>query len=120
MARHILTNAMPVTTELDKMIYEMETALGKQHAPSPFSVLYQKYMPQEAKPVFTQAIAPQEFNNIKEATAKKEKPSKKEKPVKEDKPTVAKKEKVKEKKQKQEPNPKQEKKPRVEKARAIH
>jgi hypothetical protein len=53
MARRILTNAKPVTTELDKMIYEMETALGKQHAPSPFPVLYQKYMPAEAKPVFT-------------------------------------------------------------------
>ena len=51
MAQRILTNAKPVTTELDKMIYQMETVLGKQHVPSPFPALYQKYMPEEAKPV---------------------------------------------------------------------
>jgi hypothetical protein len=51
MAQRILTNAKPVTNELDKMIYQMETVLGKQHVPSPFPALYQKYMPEEAKTV---------------------------------------------------------------------
>jgi len=40
MARRILTQAKPVINELDRMIYKMETVLGKPHLASPFPALY--------------------------------------------------------------------------------
>jgi aminoacyl tRNA synthase complex-interacting multifunctional protein 1 len=49
MARRILTQAKPVTTELDKMIYRMETVLGKPHVASPFPELYMKYLADETQ-----------------------------------------------------------------------
>ena len=44
MAQRILEQARPVTNELDRMIFQMETSLGKQHSVSPFEALYSKHL----------------------------------------------------------------------------
>ena len=41
--RRILEQARPTVTEIDRLIFQMETTLGKAHTVSPFTALYQKY-----------------------------------------------------------------------------
>ncbi len=41
--RRILEQALPVTTELDNLIYQMEVSLGKAKSVSPFQSLYKKH-----------------------------------------------------------------------------
>lgn len=81
MARRILTQAKPVMTELDKMIFQMENVLGKPHVASPFPGLLNKYMPVEqpkveAKPVVEETkAAPQK---VEQKPAEKPKQASKE------------------------------------------
>lgn len=39
----ILEQARPAVTELDRLIFQMETTLGKPHSVSPFAQLYAKH-----------------------------------------------------------------------------
>ena len=48
--RRILEQALPVTTELDNLIYQMEVSLGKAKSVSPFQSLYKKYNFSVAEP----------------------------------------------------------------------
>lgn len=40
--QRILQQALPAMKELDRMIFQMETTLGKPHSVSPFSTMYPK------------------------------------------------------------------------------
>lgn len=72
MARRILTQAKPVTIELDKMIYQMETVLGKAHVASPFPELYKQYMAEEeTKPVEVKPVVVEETKVKSEAKPEK-------------------------------------------------
>jgi len=82
MAKRILTQAKPVMTELDRMIYQMETALGKSHVASPFPALLKQYIP-EPQPV--QAEAKEEKEVKKEAAPEEETKAEKPKPAKKEK-----------------------------------
>ena len=78
MARRILTQAKPVTTELDKMIYQMETVLGKPHVASPFPALYKQYLVEEVetqKQVTVADVKPAEETKV--AAKSEAKPEKK-------------------------------------------
>jgi len=43
MAHRILTQSQPAAAQLDALIKQMETTLGKSHTKSPFTTLYSKY-----------------------------------------------------------------------------
>ena len=43
MAQRILQSSKPAVSELDRLIFQMETSLGKPHTVSPFTQLYAKY-----------------------------------------------------------------------------
>lgn len=43
MAHRILTSSQPAVTQLDALIKQMETTLGKSHSQSPFTGLYAQY-----------------------------------------------------------------------------
>jgi len=67
MAQRILEQSRPVTSELDRMIFQMETTLGKSHTVSPFDGLYAKHLKVAAKP----ATAPEEEKKAPAAEANK-------------------------------------------------
>ena len=46
--RRILEKARPVMTELDRLIFQMETTLGKPHSVSPFQPLLAQVQPEPA------------------------------------------------------------------------
>ena len=43
MSQRILQKSKPVSSELDKLIFQLETALGKPHTTSPFDGFYAKH-----------------------------------------------------------------------------
>jgi hypothetical protein len=42
-SKRILESTQPACAQLDAMIKQMETTLGKAHTESPFNVMYQKH-----------------------------------------------------------------------------
>ena len=82
MAQRILEQSRPVTSELDRMIFQMETTLGKAHTRSPFDSLYEKYS-------FNLATAPEVKKNVPAAEEEKKGPTseaKEQRPIKEKAP----------------------------------
>lgn len=79
--RRILEQALPVMTELDRLIFQMETSLGKKHTVSPF----QQYYPKQAVAEPTKPVADSPLEE-KKAPAKK---AKADKPKQEGKPKAA-------------------------------
>ena len=62
----ILEAARPATSELDRLIFQMETTMGKSHSVSPFTGLYAKYGMSTAN-----NAAPDQASRPVEAAAKK-------------------------------------------------
>jgi hypothetical protein len=73
MAQRILEQSRPVTSELDRMIFKMETTLGKPHTRSPFDGLYAKYL--KAPDTFNAATSPEEQKKALPAEQQKKAPA---------------------------------------------
>jgi hypothetical protein len=56
----------------------MEVTLGKQHVPSPFPALYQKYTPTQTIAAASMSTSQKDVESKPEATKKAEEPAKKE------------------------------------------
>lgn len=76
--RRILEQALPVMTELDRLIFQMETSLGKKHTVSPFQQYYPKQV--VAAPTKPVADAPLEEKKAPAKKAKADKPKQEGKP----------------------------------------
>lgn len=61
MTQRILQKSKPVSSELDKLIFQLESALGKPHSTSPFPDFYAKH---------NMTTAPQEIKEEKKQTKK--------------------------------------------------
>jgi len=88
MAQRILAKAQPSASQIDSLIAQMETTLGKTHVPSPFPALYQQYSfstenkvtaSTEAKEESKTDAKPEEEEKKAEQQPKKQKKEKKEK-----------------------------------------
>jgi len=67
----ILEQARPATSELDRLIFQMEQTLGKPHTVSPFIQLYAKYgISTSNANANAGAAAPQQLNKQPAAAAK--------------------------------------------------